>query len=364
MHYPFEKSPTVDELLALRPEPSAAVAQSLAVTEIQERILNEVILSGPDGLGTAELSDRLDEPFTHVQRVANGLLYERRTEYKLIKKHTKLKIHLDDEEYGRALEDIEQRAFATESSLRKLGDSAIRTMLDMSTLDDRSLSTMARNRETITLLLANAGLPIYFRHFLDRYVSLGILQLDQRDNNFYRRLRYMQRRPLFAHIIGFTKGHNQSSYTIEPSRLDSALELGLVAPPVQVYKSVALPNPPKPPKIIKTKAVATAQPDNSTLPIKKSKISVTNRAALGFEEPAVVNLKLEPDEVDKSILLLEQLESSRAPLVVSESERLLLIKISEQYQVATRRILIDQRGNGIRMSFVARRAATIINVTS
>lgn len=363
MQYPFEKSPTVDELLALRPEPAAAVAQSLAVTDTQERILNEVIQAGPNGLRTAELSERLDKPFTHVQRVTNGLLYERTPRYKLIKKHTKLKIHLDSDEYDRALDDIGWRSDAAEVSLRKLGNSAIRTMLELSTLDDRSPSTMARNRETITLLLANAGLPVYFRHFVDRYESLGILEPGQRDNNFYRRLRYMQRRPLFAHIIGFTKGHNQSSYTIEPDRLDSALEWELIAPPIKERKAAAPPKPPKTPKIAKQKAVPVPQPAQTTLPVAKSRNSAA-RADLRFDGPAVVNIKIEPDEVNLSIELLEQLELSRAPLEVSESKRLLLIKIAKQYHEATGRTFLDLNDNRIRMSFLARRSGTIVNVAS
>lgn len=359
MDAPAEHSPSgIDELLALRPSPPDAVAQSLSSSELQEKILQAAIGAGKRGIGTEVLADRLSISVTTTERVSNLLRYDRDLPYNILQRRTGHAVVLDNDEYERALKDAEARADKAETVLRALGDTALSDMLHLARIDGGSAINAARNRETIKLLLANAGLPVYFRHFAARFTDLELLRPDKRDNNFYRRLQYMMRRPLFARIIEFTSGHNQSTYSIYPDTLDEAHRSGLITLPPTPPKPSPKPRVPKPPKEKHVKQVA---PKASSPAVQLPK----KFDPLTYEPPvsrvSVVNLDISPEEIDTSAALLENLETS-SRLELEDAERHLLDKIAQQYEKTTGIRLLDEIADGgVRMSRTARRVGVIIS---
>ncbi len=351
----------IDELLSLRPSTDEALARSIAKSEIQEHILRAAIRAGSEGLPADELADTLGEPRTKIQRITNSLRYEQTTGFPLIQKRTVNQIVLDTAAYEHAVTDMEQRTLRAETSLRALGDRALATTLELATMDDRSDSTTFRNKESVKLLLANAGLPVYFRHFIARYEERYTLGGERRDNNFYRRLQYMMRRPLFAHIITFNRGHNHSTYTIEPDDLDSAREQGLITIPLYAPKPPKRPRQPRPPKPkpIKPEPIGTVAEQLSQG--RTVKPVASGHAAPKPIGPAVISLRLTDEETEASVHLLDKLDTSKVPFKVQGREEVLLDKIAQRYRAATGYTLLEQGEDGtIRMSRLARRASTLI----
>lgn len=361
----------------MRPETDAAVVQSLAVTEIQERILSTVIAAGPEGLPTIELAEQLDEPFTHVQRVINVMRYERPPRHQLIKPRTDRFIKLDTEAYADARADIGQRTTQAESSLRSLGSTAILAMLELATLDDRSATSTARNRESVKLLLANAGLPLYFRHFYNHYVNEGILEPGQKDNNFYRRLQYMMRRALYAHIIDFKPGRNYSVYRVEPDRLDSAREQGLIALPMPPVKKVAPPRTKRfyVPKVPKAPKVEAPQQERVKVEIEEGPVvieparpvpesSVRTPMPPTMRRLPIITIRLQEAEASRAADLVDMLKTDKMIAHVSEADRRLLDEIGNQYETANGCRLFHAGDDIVRMTRMASRSGTIINIVA
>lgn len=358
----------VGDLLALRPTGAGAVVQTLAATAIQERILHAVIQAGPEGMPTKELAEQLDEPFRHVQRVTNVMRYENKLPNPLIKRMTGQMVMLDQAEYDRMLENVNQREALARVSLQNLGDTALSTVLKLATLTDKSPINIARNRETVTLLLAHANLPLYFRHFIARYRTLGIMAGGQTDNNFYRRIGYMQRLPLFAEIITYNSGHNHSTYTIWSDNLDSARTSGLIVPPV-THKPESIQKPPRVPKPIAQKPAPkpTPQPKSKPRALKPVPKPVKEPAATAPSEtepvklPSVMTMYLEKREAASANKLLGRIRGQTAKVRPTPAQQALLDKINTQYRKSTGGSLFLQREDGtVHISFAARRVREII----
>ncbi|MDQ3123107.1 MAG: hypothetical protein M3Q14_00245 [bacterium] len=355
-------SPNVNELLALRPEPTAAVVHNLATTHMQEVVLAAIINAGTDGIPTTELAERTELPKTKLQRIVNVLRYERPPAYHLIRPFTDKKIFLDNNEYSDALAATEYKAAEAELALRAIGDTAVSKVLELATVNDRSETISLLNRETMIMLLSHAGLNSYQRHFFARYVAQGILTPDFRDQNFTRRIQFMLKLPLFSRAITINKTMGHSTYTVDPINLTEAYDSGLVTIPSNIMPASKLKSQkfrlPTPPKSVLSPT--SVPPTNKSRKQIKEITTAKKIKPLETGVPLII-LSLPSAKAAAASRLLDRLTQSRGFTKISLRERAVLAGITNLFEAENNATLFHERSDGsVRLTTHVRRSTVLI----